>query len=87
MKGALDSLGTNVFIADRDLRLVYMNRRASDIMRKISSTIEKMFGVSYRELIGTKIDSFHGDRAKEIRRMLSDVQPTCPSARRSSWRI
>jgi hypothetical protein len=28
MKGALDSLGTNVFIADRDLKLVYMNRRA-----------------------------------------------------------
>ena len=71
MKGALDSLGTNVFIADRDLRLVYMNRRASDIMRKMGTTIEKLFGVSYGELIGTKIDSFHGDRAKEIRKKLS----------------
>ncbi|HSR08891.1 MAG TPA: methyl-accepting chemotaxis protein [Bryobacteraceae bacterium] len=73
MKGALDSLGTNVFIADRDLRLVYMNQRASDTMRTITATIEKMFGLSHRDLVGTKIDSFHGDRAKEIRRLLSDV--------------
>ena len=72
MKGALDSLGTNVFVADLDLTLVYMNRKASDIMRKLGPTIEKLFGVSYRELIGTKIDSFHGDRAKQIRRRLSD---------------
>jgi len=73
MKGALDALGTNVFVADRDLRLVYMNRRASDIMRKIGSTVEKLFGVSYEDLIGTKIDSFHGSRAREIRRTLSDA--------------
>ncbi|MEO5922294.1 MAG: PAS domain-containing methyl-accepting chemotaxis protein [Bryobacteraceae bacterium] len=72
MKGALDALGTNVFIADRDLVLVYMNRRASDIMRSMGSTIEKLFGVSYKELIGTKIDSFHGNRAREIRSRLSD---------------
>src|SRR5579871_5564810 len=73
MKGALDSLGTNVFVADRDLRLVYMNQRAADIMKEIEGTVEKLFGVSFRELIGTKIDSFHGDRAKQIRRLLSDV--------------
>jgi len=73
MKGALDALGTNVFIADRDLKLVYMNRRASDIMRKLGTTIEKLFGVSYKELIGTKIDSFHANRAREIRSRLMDV--------------
>jgi methyl-accepting chemotaxis protein len=73
MKGALDSLGTNVFIADRDLRLVYMNRRASETMRKITSTTEKMFGLSHSDLVGTKIDGFHGERAKEIRRLLGDA--------------
>jgi methyl-accepting chemotaxis protein len=73
MKGALDALGTNVFVADRDLRLVYMNRSANDIMRSLGATIEKLFGVSYRELIGTKIDSFHGNRAPEIRSRLSDA--------------
>ncbi|SRR5579883_1346455 len=72
MKGALDNLGTNVFIADRDLTLVYMNRRAGEILRERSATLEKTFGISYRKLIGMKIDAFHGDRAKHIRRMLSD---------------
>jgi methyl-accepting chemotaxis protein len=72
MKAALDALGTNVFVADRDLKLVYMNSRAMDIMGSMGPTIEKLFGVSYRELIGTKIDAFHGNRAREIRLRLSD---------------
>ena len=72
MKGALDALGTNVFIADRDLRLVYMNRRASEMMKSLSSIIEGTFGISHRQLIGTKIDAFHGNRAKQIRSMLND---------------
>jgi methyl-accepting chemotaxis protein len=72
MKGALDSLGTNVFIADLDLRLVYMNRRAAEIMRSMSARIEKLFGIRYEELIGVNIDVFHGDRARQIRRMLEN---------------
>ena len=72
MKGALDSLGTNVFVADLDLRLVYMNRRATETMQSIAATVEKLFGIPMEELIGTKIDSFHGDRAKQIRRMLEN---------------
>jgi methyl-accepting chemotaxis protein len=72
MKGALDNLGTNVFIADRDLTLVYMNRRASEIMRSMEETVERLFGVAAGDLIGTKIDAFHGGRARQIRRTLSD---------------
>lgn len=74
MRGALDSLGTNVFIADRDLTLVYMNRSAGAIMKKMEATVEKLFGVAYEELIGTKIDSFHGSRGKQIRRLLGDLK-------------
>lgn len=62
----------NVFIADRDLRLVYMNQRAETTMKGISSTLEEAFGLSYRELLGSNIDRFHGDRIKQIRRLLSD---------------
>jgi methyl-accepting chemotaxis protein len=72
MKGALDALGTNVFIADRDLRLVYLNRRAEETMKAINSTLEQAFGISYHELVGVNIDRFHGDRIKQIRRLLSD---------------
>jgi methyl-accepting chemotaxis protein len=72
MKGALDGLGTNVFIADRDLRLVYMNKRAADVMKSIGDVVEKLFHVSFEDLIGTHIDAFHGDRARQIRRALED---------------
>ena len=72
MKGALDGLGTNVFIADRDLRLVYMNKKATDVMKSIGDVVEKLFHVKVEDLIGTNIDAFHGDRVHQIRRMLQD---------------
>ncbi|MBL8229976.1 MAG: GAF domain-containing protein [Bryobacterales bacterium] len=72
LKCGLENLGTNVFVADRDLTLVYMNQRARKIMQNMSDVVEKLFGVSYEELVGTKIDVFHGARAKQIRRTLSD---------------
>ena len=70
---AMENLGTNVFMADRDLRLTYMNRRARATMAKIDSTLKKQFGISHEDLIGMKIDAFHGGRAQHIRKMLSDV--------------
>lgn len=72
MRAALDDLGTNVFIADRDLRLVYMNHRAEAVMKSIEDTIEELFGVRHADLIGANIDVFHGDKMRQIRRLLSD---------------
>ncbi len=72
LRGAVDSVGTNVFIADRDLNLIYMNRRAEETMKKIADVVEKTFGVSYKELLGASIDRFHGGRARQIRRLLGD---------------
>jgi methyl-accepting chemotaxis protein len=72
MKGALDALGTNVFVGDRDLRLVYMNRRAEGTMRKIGATLKESFDVSYDELLGINIDRFHGGMVKQIRSLLAD---------------
>ncbi|MEZ5403634.1 MAG: methyl-accepting chemotaxis protein [Bryobacteraceae bacterium] len=73
MRGAFDALGTNVFIADRDLRLVYMNNRARTVLNSMADQIEESFGIGVADLIGQPIDIFHGDRAKQIRRRLSDV--------------
>ena len=72
MKGALDSLGTNVFIADRELRLVYMNQQASKTMKGMERTLMQLFGVRYEELVGTNIDAFHGNRVQQIRGLLAD---------------
>lgn len=74
MKQGLEHLGTNVFVADRDLTLLYMNERARKIMKSMDETLEKTFGLSSEELIGKKIDIFHGARAKQIRRTLSDPE-------------
>jgi methyl-accepting chemotaxis protein len=72
MKGALDAAGVNVFAADRSLRLVYMNQRSEDTLKKISPVLEEKFGLTYRELIGVNIDRFHGDRVRQIHTLLSD---------------
>lgn len=72
VKGALESLGTNVFIADLDLRLLYMNRRAHETMRSIEDTLQASFQIGAADLVGMHIDAFHGNRAKQIRRMLAD---------------
>ena len=63
---------TNVFIADLDLRLIYMNRRALEFMTKMNSTLEKLFGMTTREMLGVKIDAFHGSHAGRIREKLTN---------------
>ncbi|MEO8024972.1 MAG: methyl-accepting chemotaxis protein [Bryobacteraceae bacterium] len=74
MKGALDALGTNVFVADRDLRIVYLNRRAAEMTTKMNDVLERLFKISSSEIVGTPLDVFHGQRAKQIRRLLSDPE-------------
>lgn len=72
LRGIVDGLGTNVFLADRDQNLVYMNRRAEDTLRAIAGMIQSELGLSVDELLGGPLDRFHGSRAKEIRRTLSE---------------
>ncbi|WP_263379196.1 methyl-accepting chemotaxis protein [Granulicella paludicola] len=71
---AMENIGVNVFVADRDLRLVYLNRKARETMRKLDGTLKKQFGVTHEDLVGMKIDAFHGNRADQIRKMLEDVR-------------
>ena len=72
LKGSLDNVGANIFIADRDLNLRYMNRRAEQSMRKIENELVSAFGIRVDTLIGQNIDRFHGNRTAEIRGRLSD---------------
>jgi len=72
LKGVLDSLGTNVFIADRDQRLVYMNRRSGETLAKFGPELKRMFGADGQGLIGKEVADFHGSRASHIARLLGD---------------
>jgi len=68
---ALDSLGTNVFIADLDLRLAYVNRRGAATLRELSEEIQKMFAIGTDLLVGSSIHRFHSDPAR-VERILRD---------------
>lgn len=72
LQSVVDSLGTNVLIADVDRTLVYMNERSEATLRAIEDIVEKELGLSVDELVGGSLDRFHGSRAKEIAKTLSD---------------
>jgi methyl-accepting chemotaxis protein len=71
--GALENLGTNVFLADRDLTLVFMNKRARQTLERLDPVLHETFRLRTADLLGLKIDAFHGSRAQQIRRTLSDA--------------
>ncbi len=61
---ALDSMHTNCFVADMDLQLVWMNRKARETMRMLGPVIEQSFGVPSDELLRGSIHRFHQDPAR-----------------------
>ena len=58
---ALDALGTNVFIADLDLTLIFANKKAQDTLRGIDGDLRSSFGISAAEVVGGSIHRFHKD--------------------------
>ena len=67
LQSAVDNLGTNVFMADRDLNLIYMNERSEATLRGVEEVLQKELGLSIDELLGGSVDRLYGDRAEEIR--------------------
>ncbi len=67
----LESLEANVFVADRDLQLVYMNQRAAVTVKSLSADVQAVFGVRGNELLGGSIHRFHHDPAR-IDALLAD---------------
>ncbi len=68
---ALGSVHTNVFIADAELRLVYMNEKSRVTLRTVGPEIERIFGVRVEDLMQGSIHRFHRDPAR-IDRILRD---------------
>ena len=71
LKGCLDNVETNVFVADNDLRLVFANKRAHRTLSKVGPEIRKIFGVSPDQLIGGSIHRFH-KAPKQVEAILRD---------------
>ena len=74
MTTAMETLRTNVMIADNDLNITYMNPSALALMREAEADLRKELpGFSVASLIGANIDVFHKNPAYQ-RKMLSGLE-------------
>jgi len=70
LKATLDSVQANIFIADRNFKLIYMNPKAEKTLTSIEHDVYKAFRVRVDDFIGESIHQFHQDptRVSEILR-------------------
>jgi methyl-accepting chemotaxis protein len=61
LKGTVDSLQANVFVANTDLHIIYINPRANETLQTIAAPIEAAFGVKIMDILNGHIHRFHRD--------------------------
>lgn len=61
LQSALENLGTNVFMVDENLELVYINAKAQETLEAINDLLMELFGFGHDEMLGKWIDVFHKD--------------------------
>ena len=71
LKAALQSLQTNIIVADTELKIIYANPRAIATLRTIAGEIRSNFGVAVEDILGGSIHRFHKD-PRRIERILHD---------------
>ncbi|MGE0713612.1 MAG: methyl-accepting chemotaxis protein [Planctomycetota bacterium] len=71
LRALVDRMQANVLVADLDLRLVHMNPRAIEHLRRVEDAIIEAFDVRVDEMIGLSIHQFHRD-ARRVERILRD---------------
>lgn len=69
---ALENVNTNVFIANTEFQIVFVNAKSRVTLQSINRQIKESFGIEAHQVMGANIDIFHADRAQQIRNMLSD---------------
>jgi len=69
----LDALRANVFIADRDLKIIYINDCAKQTLQEISGEIRGVFNIEADRILGLSIHAFHRNPAA-VEKILRDPQ-------------
>src|SRR5262249_29095350 len=59
MRIGLESLQTNIFLADLEYNIIYMNDRAGKTLKRIEKDIVQAFKVKAEEILGGSIHRFH----------------------------
>jgi methyl-accepting chemotaxis protein len=63
VKATLDSVQTNIFLANPDFVIIFANERAHATLRGMADEIRKAFGVEVDQIVGGSIHRFHKNPA------------------------
>lgn len=69
---ALDQLQANVFFADSDLNLSYINKQGMKTLHNLSQVIREQFNLSVDSMLGINLDVLHKGKAQQIRQILAN---------------
>lgn len=69
VQASLESVQTNIFLADPTMNIIYANARALETLRRIGDEIRKAFGVEVDQIVGASIHRFHKDK-RRVERIL-----------------
>lgn len=69
MRAVLDGAQVNVFVADTDFNLVYMNEKAVETLKTMEDDVESAFKVGVDEILGGSIHRFHKN-ARRVEKIL-----------------
>jgi methyl-accepting chemotaxis protein len=56
---ALESLQANVFISNLDFKIIYINERGKETLRKLADEVRKSFNIDIERVLGASIHTFH----------------------------
>ena len=68
---SLESLRANVFIANLDLEIVYINPCAKETLGQLAGEVRRVFGVGVDDILGSSIHTFHQD-ARRVESILTN---------------
>jgi methyl-accepting chemotaxis protein len=63
LKATLDSVQTNIFLADQRFVIIFANERAHATLRGLADEVRKAFGVEVDKIVGGSIHRFHKNPA------------------------
>src|SRR5262245_26628148 len=59
LRAGLESVQTNIFVADTDFTIIFANERALKTLEGIEDEIRKAFNVTASQIVGGSIHRFH----------------------------
>jgi signal transduction histidine kinase len=64
LHGFVESLMANVFIADKDFNIIFMNACARKSLKAVEPTLQDLFKINIDDILGESIHRFHRDPGK-----------------------